>query len=203
MNIQSHHVSQTVGHKQSVRPRGNSGIHVTLHQSQILQTLSQHFTNFKMHVLVSYSRTGNFHRFVVTSQHDIVHVLLPLVKSATHGNRTRKVRTIIHVVLRAGIRQHHPSHGQRFTMIVIVQRFAILGKNHGERNHTPVRSGNSLDQPGDILLFLSRQSVFHGSDVHLVTDVTGQIYLLYLALFLHGTQRHDSLDQFQRRVTFQ
>ena len=64
--------------------------------------------------------------------------------------------TITHIILRPGIRQHHASHGQRLTMIVIMQRLAILGKDHGERNQTSVRGGNSLDQPGNILLFLSR-----------------------------------------------
>ena len=156
MHVESHHVTQPVRHEQSMSPGSHRSIHVAFHQAKVFQPLSQNLANFQMHVLVRYSRTSNLHRFIITIQYYIIYIFLTLIKTPSHGNRTGKIGTITHIILRPGIRQHHASHGQRLTMIVIMQRLAILGKDHGERNHTSVRGRNSLNQPGNILLFLSR-----------------------------------------------
>ena len=181
-------------------PSCHGSIHIAFHQAKVFQPLSQNLAYFQMHILVRHSRTGNLHRLVVTSQYNIIYIFLTLIETSAHRNRTGKIGTIIHIILRPGIRQHHTSHGQCLAMIVIMQRLAILGKDHGERNQTSVRGGNSLDQPGNILLFLSRQCVFHSSHVHLVTNITSQVNLLDFASLLHGTQCHHGLDQFQRRI---
>ncbi len=120
MHIQPHHVSQSVRHKQSMRTGFYCILHISFHQSQLLQSLRQHFAYFQVDILVSHSRFRNFYRLIVSCQYDIIYIFLPVRKLSADGYGPGEIGTIGRNRFGTGIRQHQTPFLQNLAMIVVV-----------------------------------------------------------------------------------
>ena len=203
MHIQSHHVSQSMRHEQGMCTGSYSLVHITFHQSQVLQSTCQHTAHLQMHLFPCISRTGMVYGTVMSRHHDIIDLLLPLGETSTYRHRACKVRAIVHVRLCTGIGQHQPALLQQVAMIVVVQCLAIHRKDGRERHPCPMSQRYSLNGTGNQLFLHPGLAHAHGRGVHLVTDVTGTFYLFNLQCTLYRTQSNDSLDELYRHLSGQ
>ena len=83
-------------------------------------------------------------------------------------------------------------------MAVIVQSLAVLRKNCGERRSPALRICDAFHAAYDLLFQHSRLTSATCLCMHPVTDFSGLVHLLYLALLLDQTQSNYSLHQFLR-----
>ncbi len=194
MYIQSHHVPQSVRHKQGMCSGSNGLVHIATHQAQFLQSTRQRAAHFQMHLFPGITRTGMVDGAIMSSHHNVVNLLLALCEASAHRHGAGEVRTVVHVRLRSGIGQHQTPPLKDVAMIVVVKRLAIHGENRGKRHTGPMSQGNAFDGAGNQLLLHTGFTQAHGRGVHLVPDVTSTFYFSNLQFTFYRAQIHYSLD---------
>lgn len=199
VHVETYAVSQTMGHEEESRARGQRVVDRTAHQPQIAQTLDDGAECgvgiLRIHHVGMQSRLG----FVVRRQHYIIYILLFLRESAAHGEGSRVVRHIVVEVLAARVAQQQTAVLQNTRMVVVVQHLAVLRKDGRERYSRAVRHRHAVHRARDLMLAASRAGKAHSGGVHAVAYVESLfqsrdlLRALALAHLRHGEEQVERL----------
>ena len=92
-----------------------------------------------MQFFVVYTRMGSIDGVHIGFQHNLINFLLFLGETAAHRQGTGIVGAVVHQVFGPGIHQQHIAFLQNSLMAVVVQGFAVLRQNDGERHAISIR----------------------------------------------------------------
>ena len=132
MYIKSHHVSQSMGHEKSVCTRSYGIIHIAFHESQIFQTLGQHFAYIDVHLFPGLPGARKVDGMVMAGYDNVIYILLAAGKTSADRNCTCEIRAIVIDGFSSGIGQHQLAGLQDVAMIMVVQGFSVLGEDGGK-----------------------------------------------------------------------
>ena len=200
VNIEPHHMADSVRHKQCVGTCSHSLVNIAAHQPQSLQPCGQHLAALQMHGLIGDARLRQLKRLVIGIEHNLIYIALTLSELPTDGERAREVRRVAHRRFGASIDKHQPSRRYRLVVQMVMQCLAVLRQNGGERRCATVFERNAIDNAVNISLPFRRLHKAHRGGVHLVANGAGTLNLGNFFVRFHRPKVDYGLYQFERAL---
>ena len=204
MHVHSQSVPESVGHEH----RHGSGRHGiggrTLEESEPDQPFGENHVGGVVHLGVHHVGLDDACHVVVGREDDVVNILLFLGEASADGIGAGVVRAVPLDAFASGVAQQQPTLLQNAFGIEVVERFAVLRDDRGERYALSARLGHPFDGPCDFALDDPRAAHLHGQRVHVVSDAEGALHgfdllgALLFAHFGHGEHQVDGLVVVQR-----
>ncbi len=196
MNVKTHVVAKPVRLEETGDALVKHVVQIAAHDVQRAKILKHQFGDSQMNVPVGHSRSRQFESQFVAVTDNLIDVSLLLGESAACRQGTGEVRGIVHIVLGSCVDHHQFAWLDDLVVQMVVQGFAMLGKDGRERHSPPFAEGNTFHLADNHLLDDSDLHVLTGHGVHPLSESAGIVNLLDLTLFLHESHRDDSLHKF-------
>ena len=120
VNIQSHHMTQSVWEKEGMSPGSNSRLDIPLHKADLFKPPGKGFGSHEMDVAIEQSGFDRLNRFHICLKNRFVHRFLPAVEFTANRDGSGQVGGVSHFRFTTGIYHHHPTRNEGLTVIMVV-----------------------------------------------------------------------------------
>ena len=208
VDVHAEPVSESVGHEH----RHGPGLHGiggrTPEQADGDESFGQGHVGGAVDFGVHHVGLDDARHVVVRREYDLIDLALAVGELSAHGIGARVVGAVPLEAFASGVAELQAPGLLNALGVEVMERFAVLGDDRGERYALALRLGDALDGPCDLALDDSRAAHLHGQRMHVVSDMEGALQgfdllgALLLAHLGHGHHQVDRLVVVQQRGAY-
>ena len=171
-------------------------VQIAAHDVQRSEILQHQLGDGQMNVPIGDSRLCQIERQLVAVADYLIDVPLLLGELAAGRQGAGEIRGVVHIILGTGVDHHQLAWLDDLVVQMIVQSLTMLGKDCRERHAPTFAEGHTLHLADNLLLDDPALDAVAGHSMHPLSESSGIVDLLDLALFLDKPHRDDSLHEF-------